>query len=163
MARGNANRAPSIHQEMIFMARGTVKPPSQWAPAWGQGVQTNAQKWSQNYIAAGPSIFAKAAAAVTHWQSQVASPQAAAKFQGKLKEVNWATVQTTVSGPGVQKFAAAGVNKQQNYNHFASVFHPKLHAAVQSLPPRGPSGSPQNRARMNALLDAVEATRGKNF
>src|SRR5215831_16866693 len=96
------------------MPRGTVKPATEWAPNWGRGVQNNSQKWSQNYIAAGPSIFAKAAAAVSHWQTQVASPTAAAKFVGKLREVNFTTVTTTVQGPGMQKYASAGVNKQAN-------------------------------------------------
>lgn len=145
------------------MPRGTVKPPSAWAPSWGTGVQTSGQKWAANYIAAGPSIMAKAAAAVSHWQAQVASAAAASKFVGKLKEVNFSTVTTTVQGAGLQKFTSAGVNKQANYNHFASVFQPKLESMVRALPPRGARGSAANRTRLNNLLDQMEATRGKNF
>lgn len=145
------------------MPRGTVTPPANWASNWGSGVQAKSQKWAQNLIAHGPAMFTKAAASVAHWQAQVASPSAASKYVGKLKEVNFQSYTTTVNGAGLQKFASAGVNKQHNYAHFANTFHPKLQSMLQALPARGARGDPANRARLNQLLDAMQATRGKNF
>jgi len=145
------------------MPRGSVKPAAEWAPAWGTGVQSSGQKWAKNYVSAGPSIFAKAAASVANWQAAVAHPSAAAKFVGKLKEVNFTVVTNTVNGPGLQKFIAAGLNKQANMNHFAGIMQPKLASIVAGLPARGPSGAPVNRTRLNQLLDGLEATKGKNF
>lgn len=145
------------------MARGTVTTPGNWAGAWGNGVQMNAQKWAQNLVAHGPGMFQKAAASVSHWQAQVATPQAASKYAGKLKEVNFQSFTATVNGAGVQKYSSAGVNKQHNYAHFASVFGPKLQSMVSGLPARGARGNPINRTRLNQLLDGMEATRGKNF
>jgi|SRR5215469_8779314 len=140
-----------------------VKDPSTWAQAWGSGVQSKASTWSKNYIAAGPSIFTKAAAAVGNWQMGVSSAEAAKKYVGKLNKVNFAVVTATVNGAGQQKYAQAGVNKQANYQNFANVFGPKLSSIVSALPARGPRGSAVNRTRLNQLLDQIEATKGTNF
>jgi len=145
------------------MANGTVTPPGNWAANWGTKVQSSGPKWAANLIAHGPSMFTKAAASVTQWQAAVASPSAASKYVGKLKEVNFTTFTSTVNGAGQSKYASSGVNKQHAYNHFAGVFGPKLQTMVSALPPRQPRGNPANRTRLNQLLDAMEATRGKNF
>lgn len=145
------------------MPNGTVTPPGQWAGNWGSRVQQSGQKWATNLVNHGPSMFTKAAASVTHWQAAVASPAAASKYVGKLKEVNFTTFTSTVQGAGLQKYSSAGINKQAAYNHFAGVFGPKLQTMLAALPPRLARGNPQNRTRLNALLDAMEATRGKNF
>lgn len=145
------------------MPRGTVTSPANWASSWGNGVQMNSQKWAANLVAHGPGMFAKAAASVATWQQAVASPAAASKYAGKLKEVNFQAFSTTVNGAGMQKYASSGVNKQHNYSHFAGVFGPKLQTMVSGLPARSARGSAINRTRLNQLLDAMEATRGKNF
>src|SRR5258708_7386840 len=149
------------------MARGKVKDPSKWAGSWGTRVQQSGEGWATGFIAAGPSTFEKAAAAGPHWQSQVSLPSSLSKFQGKLREVNFATVTATVNGPGTgpgkKKSPASGLNKQASVARFASVFGPKLVNIVNNLPARGPRGSAANRQRLNQLLDAVEATRGHNF
>jgi hypothetical protein len=139
-----------------------VSNPSNWAGAWGTGVTGAGNKWAANYVAAGPSIFTKAAASVSVWQQAVADPLAAAAYVEGLNSVNFSTVTTTVNGAGKTKYTSAGTTKQASYAAFAQIFGPKLTQIVASLPPRGPRGSTQNRVRLTQLLDAVQATRGQN-
>ena len=136
--------------------------PSKWAGAWGTRVSSSGDKWATNFVAAGPAIFDKAAAAVGTWQSAVASDLASKAFVTGLKSVNFAQVTTTVNGAGKGKYTDAGRTKQAKYATFAGIFGPKLQNIVSSLPARGPRGSSQNRTRLNNLLDQVQATRGTN-
>jgi hypothetical protein len=139
-----------------------VANPSNWAGAWGAGVQKSGAKWSANYIAAGPAIFQKAAASVSVWQQAVASAQAATAFVAGLNKVNFQQVTATVQGAGMTKYTSAGTTKQASYAAFAQIFGPKLSSIVAGLPARGPRGSAENRTRLTLLLDAVQATRGQN-
>lgn len=139
-----------------------VTDPSKWGASWGAGVAASGSKWAAGYIAAGPSIFQKGAAAVGNWQAGVAAPTAATAYVAGLQNVNFATVTATVNGPGQGKYTSAGSLKQANYQSFAQIFGPKLQTIVNNLPPRGPRGSAQNRTRLNQLLDQVQATRGQN-
>jgi len=139
-----------------------MKDPSKWGAAWGAGVAASGAKWSAGYIAAGPAIFQKAAAAVGNWQAGVAAPIAATRFVAGLQAVNFSTVTATVNGSGQGKYTSSGSTKQAGYTAFAGIFGPKLANIVANLPPRGPRGSAQNRTRLNQLLDQVAATRGMN-
>lgn len=139
-----------------------VTDPSKWAGAWGTGVSGAGTKWAADYIAAGPSIFTKAAASVTNWQAAVAGPIAAANYVSGLQGVNFATVTATVNGAGKTKYTTSGTTKQQKYSTFAGIFGPKLVQIVSALPARGPRGSTENRIRLTQLLDQVQATRGQN-
>lgn len=140
----------------------SVTDPSKWAGSWGTGVTGAGSKWSSGYIKAGPAIFTKAAASVGSWQAAVASQMAADNFVAGLNNVNFSQVQATVSGAGMTKYTSSGSTKQAKYAAFAQIFGPKLATIVANLPPRGPRGSAQNRQRLLALLDAVQATRGTN-
>ena len=144
------------------MAGAGIADPSKWAGSWGAGVQRSGDKWSANYVAAGPAIFTKAAASVADWQTAVASQMAADNFVRGLQSVNFSQVQATVTGAGKTKYTSSGSTKQAKYSAFAQIFGPKLASIVNGLPPRGPRGSAQNRTRLNQLLDAVQATRGTN-
>ena len=139
-----------------------ITDPSKWAGAWGTGVGRSGDKWSTNYIAAGPAIFQKAADSVSNWQVAVASQMAADAFVSGLRNVNFSQVQATVAGAGKSKYTSAGSTKQAKYSAFAQIFGPKLASIVANLPSRGPRGSAQNRTRLNQLLDQVQATRGTN-
>lgn len=139
-----------------------VTDPSKWSGAWGAGVSRSGGKWAADYIAAGPAIFQKAAAAVGTWQTAVAAQQAADAFVKGLSSVNFGQVTATVNGAGQQKYTASGSTKQAKYAAFANIFGPKLATIVANLPARGPRGSAQNRARLTQLLDQVQATRGQN-
>lgn len=139
-----------------------ITDPSKWAGAWGTRVGQSGDKWSANYVAAGPAIFSKAAAAVSDWQSAVSSQLAADAFVRGLNAVNFQQVQATVVGAGKTKYTSSGSTKQAKFASFAQIFGPKLQMIVSNLPPRGPRGSAQNRTRLNQLLDQVQATRGTN-
>jgi hypothetical protein len=139
-----------------------IQDPSKWAGSWGTGVGRSGDKWATQYVAAGPAIFQKAAAAVGDWQAAVSSQMAADAFTRGLNAVNFAQVQATVTGAGKTKYTSSGSTKQAKYAAFAQIFGPKLQMIVTNLPPRGPRGSAQNRTRLNQLLDAVQATRGTN-
>lgn len=137
-------------------------PSSSWAGNWGTAVGLAGAKWSAGFIAAGPSIFTKGAAAVGTWQSAVQSPTAAANYVKGLNAVNFSTVTTTVNGTGQGKYTSSGSVKQAKYAAFATIFAPKLSSIVAALPPRAARGSPANRTRLNQYLDQVAATRGMN-
>lgn len=139
-----------------------VTPGNLWAAKWGTGVAGAGAKWSANYIAAGPAIFTKGAAAVNTWQTAVASPAAAAAFVKGLNDVNFSQVTNVVNGAGQSKFTTSGTTKQSKYNTFAGIFQPKLTNIIASLPAKGPRGSAINRTRLNQYLDQVAATRGMN-
>jgi hypothetical protein len=139
-----------------------ITDPSKWAGNWGTRVGSSGDKWSSNYVAAGPEIFQRGAAAVSTWQTAVASDMAASAFVKGLNNVNFSQVQATVNGPGKSKYTMSGTQKQAKYATFAQVFGPKLQTIVSNLPPRGPRGSAQNRTRLTQLLDQVQATRGSN-
>ena len=139
-----------------------IKDPSKWAGNWGTGVTRSGDTWSAGYLAAGSSIFTKAAASVSDWQNSVASQAAAAAYVKGLSNVNLSQVTATVQGSGKTKYTSSGTTKQANYSAFASNFGPKLQSIVNQLPARGPRGSAQNRTRLTMLLDAVQATRGSN-
>ncbi len=139
-----------------------ITDPSKWAAAWGVGVGRSGAKWAADYIAAGPSIFTKAAAAVGNWQAGVAAPAAAAAYVSGLNSVNFSQVTATVNGAGMSKYTTSGTTKQASYMTFAGIFGPKLQTIVNNLPARGPRGSAINRTRLNQLLDQVQATRGQN-
>lgn len=141
---------------------GTVTDPSKWSGAWGAGVSRSGDKWATDYLAAGPAIFQKGAAAVGTWQAAVAAQIAADNYVKGLSSVNFSQVQATVSGAGKSKYTSSGSTKQAKYAAFAQVFGPKLANIVANLPARGPRGSAQNRARLTQLLDQVQATRGSN-
>lgn len=142
-----------------------ITDPSKWAGNWGTGVGRSGSKWSTNYVAQGPAIFQKAAASVGNWQAAVTSQAAADGYVKGLNSVNFSQVQATVQGAGQTKYTASGSTKQAKYAAFAQIFGPKLSsilASINQTSPRGPRGSAENRARLNAYLDAVQATRGTN-
>lgn len=142
-----------------------VADPSTWAGNWGAGVRNNGAKWSKDLIAVVGTIGAKAAAAAPNWQAAVASPAALASYKAGVQNFDQTAFTATVNGAGQQKYTASGTTKQAKYATFASIFGPKLVTEVSTLNsqfPRGPRGSAQNRARLNAYLDWATSTRGTN-
>lgn len=139
---------------------GSMTDPTKWSGTWGARVGASGDKWAGGYTAVGPAIFQKAAASVSTWQSQVASPQAANAFVKGLGAVNFTQVQATVNGAGKMKYTSSGSTKQAKYATFANAAGSKWPGILSSLPPRGPRGSAENQARMAQWSSSLISTRG---
>lgn len=109
---------------------------------------TAASKWQRNLSGATQSITdgvnavqtaptAKAAAASTKWQQNVASANAKSKFENSLKNVSLQAWQTAMIQKGVPRVAAGATAGQPKYAAFASDFFPFLAnvtAQTQAMP-----------------------------
>ena len=125
-------------------------PSTSWGTNWSTGVGRSGSKWAANFIAAGDSVFQKGSQSGPQWQAGVASPTALIKFQNGLRGVTMASVTPTVNGAGMSKYTAAATTKNSKYNNFANVAGQIFSSGLSTLPARGPRGSGQNQARMNA-------------
>lgn len=142
-----------------------VTDPSKWSGNWGTGVRSAGTKWSADLVAVVSTIGPKAAAAAPNWQQAVSSPAALAGYVKGVQNFDQTAFVATVNGAGQAKYTASGTTKQAKYAAFAQIFGPKLVTEMNSLNqsnPRGPRGSAQNRARLNAYLDWAASTRGQN-
>jgi hypothetical protein len=130
---------------------------------WGSQVQQAGAKWADGYAHPARNPFDPSVIDPEAWQAGVSQPAAKTLYARNLAGVNQEVVLATVNGAGKTKYTSSGSTKQGKYAKFATTFMPKLGGILQNLNtsnPRGPRG--QNRARLNAYLDAVEATRGLN-
>ena len=142
-----------------------VADPSTWAGNWGTGVRGGGAKWSTRLNAVVSQIGQKAVAAAPNWQQAVSSPQALDSYKSGVGSFDQTAFVQTVNGAGQTKYTASGTTKQARYAQFAQIFGPKLTTEINTLnqtSPRGPRGSAQNRARLNAYLDWAASTRGQN-
>lgn len=125
-----------------------------------------ANLWAQDFLADPQAIFAAAAARVSYWQSQVSTQQAATNYVNGLNDVNIQALTTKVNGVGKASFSAgvkAAGAPGGKYAAFAAEFQPWLTNELATLNRTNPRGdATQNRARLNAFLDALEAQKG-NF
>lgn len=141
----------------------TVKDATTATANWGSAIAASAGKWAAGYANPSRNPFDANVINPDAWQAGVSTPQAKALYKKNMAGVNQDVVLATVNGPGKQKYAAAGQNKTGKVQAFMQTFLPKLGTILQNLNqtnPKGPRGT--NRARLNAYLDAVEATRGTN-
>lgn len=138
----------------------TVKSSTAGTAAWGSGVTGAGTKWAEGYANPSRSPFDPSVINPDAWQAGVSTSEAKSKYARNLAGVDQNVVLATVNGAGKGKYTASGSTKQAKYAKFAQSFYPKLGTILQGLPPKGPRGS--NRGRLNAYLDAVEATRGQN-
>ena len=142
-----------------------VRDPATATANWGTGVAQSAGKWADGYAHPSRNPFDPSVINPTAWQAGVSDPAAMTRYARNLAAVNPDQVLATVNGVGKTKYAAAGSQKQSKVAAFMQAFLPKLGTIIQNLnntSPRGPRGSAENRARLNAYLDAVAATRGQN-
>ena len=143
-----------------------MKTPTQAAQNYGTngGSATSASLWAGNWSTNIPKMKARAAAQVTYWQSQVSSAQAAARFTDGVNNFDANAATSKANGPGKSSFQA-GVQaaSKGKYAAFANEFLPAVSTIVSNLDRTNPRGSKlDNRARLNAYLDALEAQSG-NF
>lgn len=127
---------------------------------WGAGVQQAGNKWADGYANPSRNPFDPSVINPQAWLAGVSTQDAMNAYAANLAAVDQNVVLATVNGAGKTKYTASGSTKQAKYQKFASIFYPKLGNILQALPPKGPRGT--NRGRLNAYLDAVEATRGQN-
>lgn len=140
-----------------------IRDPGTGSSNWGTGVAQSGSKWADGYAHPSRNPFDPSVINADAWQQGVSTDQAKQAYKSKLAAVNQDQVLATVNGAGKTKYTSSGQTKQANYQKFAQAFYPKLSNIVQNLNqsmPKGPRGT--NRARLNAYLDAVEATRGTN-
>jgi len=141
----------------------TVKDPATATSKWSAGIARAGNDWADGYAHPKRNPFDPSVIDPDAWQAGVSTPQALAKYAANLAGVNQDVVLATVNGAGKAKYTASGTTKSGKVSKFMQVFMPKLSQILQNLnqqQPRGPRGS--NRGRLNAYLDAVEATRGTN-
>lgn len=141
----------------------TVRDPATGSQNWGTGVGQSGNKWADGYAHPTRNPFDPSVINPDAWQAGVSTASAKALYRSKLLAVNQDMVLATVNGAGKSKYTTSGSVKQPNYLRFANIFYPKLGTILQNLnasQPKGPRGT--NRGRLNAYLDAVEATRGQN-
>ena len=142
-----------------------VRDPTTSTQNWGAGVQQSASKWADGYAHPSRNPFDPSVINPAAWQAGVSDPNAMSRYGRNMASVNQDQVLNTVNGVGKTKYAASGTQKQSKVQAFMTNFLPKLSQIVQNVnntTPRGPRGSAENRARLNAYLDAVAATRGTN-
>lgn len=123
-----------------------------------------ANLWAADWSAAIPTMKTRAAAQVGYWQSQVSSIEAASAFVAGVNGFDANAATAKANGAGKSSFSA-GVKMASTgkYLSFASEFIPAVATIVQNLNRTNPRGDKtQNRARLNAYLDALEA-QGGNF
>lgn len=125
---------------------------------WSSGVQQGGNKWADGYAHPSRNPFDPSVINPDAWQAGVSDPNSKAKYARKLAAVNQDQVLATVAGPGKSKYTSAGTIKAPNYGAFSAKYQPFMRNLVASLPARGPRGT--NRARINQLLDGLEAARG---
>lgn len=127
-----------------------------------------AQLWSADFLAALPTMFDKAIAAIPTWQAAVADPRAATLMARGLNRAknNTGPITTKVQGPAQASFSsgvrvAGGPNG--NYTNFSTAWMPAVSTEVTTLNQTNPRGTrAQNRARQ-AAYDAWIDTQGGNF
>lgn len=145
-----------------------MKTPSQAAARYvNNGSTADAQNaWASDFLAAIPSMQARAKAQVSYWQSQVSTQEAAAAYVDGIDRMNVTQVTTKVNGAGKASFAAgvrASGGPGGKYTGFINEFMPAVSTEVQTLDRTNPRGTPaQNRARLNTYLDWLESQKG-NF
>ena len=127
-----------------------------------------AQLWSTDFLAALPTMFQKAIAAIPTWQAAVSDPAAAAMMAKGLNRAsqNTANITTKVNGPAQASFSsgvrvAGGPNGA--YNAFIGPWMAAVGTEVTTLNQTNPRGTrAQNRARQ-AAYDAWIDTQAGNF
>lgn len=141
-----------------------MKTPQQAALNYGNngGSATSAQLWAGNWSGAIPTMKTNAAAKVSFWQSQVSTQQAAANFTAGVQSFDATAATNKANGAGKSSFQA-GVQtaSKGKYLSFAGEFLPAVSTIVQNLNRTNPRGTKlDNRTRLNAYLDALEAQAG---
>jgi GH25 family lysozyme M1 (1,4-beta-N-acetylmuramidase) len=143
-----------------------MKTPQQAATKYGAngGSPAAATLWSADFLTAFPTMIANAVKQVNFWQAQVSTAAAAAAFTKGLQAAsqNQAAIAAKVNGPAQASFMA-GVKAASTgkYLTFANEFLPAVANEVNTLNQTNPRGTPaQNRARLNAYLDWLEAQKG---
>lgn len=100
--------------------------------------------------------IAAAPAAVQAYTQSLTSGAWARAITASGGTANWkqkATAKASNYGTGI----AAGADK---FQASMAKLLPALESIVSSLPARGPAGSPQNKARIISLIDALHARKG---
>lgn len=127
-----------------------------------------AQLWSADFLAALPTMFDKAIAAIPTWQAAVSDPAAATMMAKGLNRAksNTGPITTKVNGPAQASFSS-GVRVAGGpggaYSSFAAVWIPAVSTEVATLNQTNPRGTrAQNRARQ-AAYDAWVDQQAGNF
>jgi len=144
-----------------------IKTPQQAAANYGTngGAASAANNWATNFTTDIPAILSAAAAAVSFWQSQVSTQQAATNFTNGLNAAknNVTAIAAKVNSVGKASFSA-GVKAAAtgNYMTFASSFMPAVANEVSLLDRTNPRGDrAANRARQAAYDAWIDSQTGK--
>jgi len=125
--------------------------------------------WATDFVAAIPTMLTNAIAATPNWQASVATAQAAAMYKAGLTRAQQKTTQISAkaNGPGKASYAAGVVAAGAAGGDYNAFIGPWMTAVTQEVAtlnqtnPRGPKGSPQNRARILAYLDWADSQHGQ--
>src|SRR5208282_5006882 len=104
----------------------TVTDPATALANWSKYAAGAAPKWTANVLAPRRDPFAAAASAVSFWQSQVSSPDAAKAYVAGLNNVNVAEFQTTVQGQGQQNYRNGVTTKRPRWERSSIPSSPNL-------------------------------------
>ena len=140
-----------------------MKTAAQSLAAWQAGIQGSGNTWKSGVLGAVNKMQQNAVANVGNWVAGVTAPIAQTKYTSGIQNMNVTQFNASVSGPGLTKFTSSATTKPAKYSNFANAFIPVLQTIVTNLDttnPRGLAGSPQNRTRLNAYLDALQAKKG---
>jgi len=137
-----------------------VKDPTTATNRYKAGVQSAGPDWTDGALHPKRDFRTAAAAQQGYWASQVQAAAAKGTFASHIKAVTDAEYENAVSTYGQNNYVTQAQAKAGNWTKFYDKFQPKLAGIVAKLPARG--NKAQNRARLNAYLDAVEATAGSN-
>lgn len=132
------------------------------------GGSTTAQtNWATNFSSDIPAILSAAAAAVSTWQQNVATQQAATNFVNGLNTAknNAGAIATKVNGVGKASYTAgvkAAAAAGGNYATFSANYQPAVAQEVATLNATNPRGdAAANQARMIAYNTWATAQHGK--
>jgi hypothetical protein len=114
------------------------------APAYAAGVQAAGQTWQTN-----------SAAAESNFVQGVTTAANAGRYSAGVNKAGASKYSTNAAGKGAQRYpagvAAAGPTWQQNVQPYLTTI------ANLTLPPKGPTGSPQNIQRVQTIATALRA------
>jgi hypothetical protein len=132
-----------------------VKDPTTTMNKWDTNAGNATGSYQAGINAPKQSQSAAAIAAAPRWQQSVSSPDALARFTGRLQKAGDAAWSAGALGKGKDRYAggihAAKAKFQTNVTPFLTAI------AGVNLPDKGIRGSAQNYARVQAVGDALHA------
>lgn len=134
-----------------------VKPIDKIISNWQAGAQQGAADYAANAVAAAGTYAANAGAAQASWKSGVNMGGADARYGANVRGKGQAKYARKIQSVGAARFSegvsAGGQDMREGFQPYLDVI------AGLSLPARGPRGAAGNKARSNAVQDALHNRR----